>query len=336
MFLTNRSWKRGEPAPQDYFTFADGVCRPSQSSGQLSASGITTPLSFSVLSWNIDFRRPLAEARMAAALKHLQSLVSQRAIPSVIMLNEMVESDLKLIREADWVRQDYNMTDVSHEHWESPGYGTCMLVPRSMPIKSVFRVHYERTSMQRDALFVDVALPHEQTLRLCTTHLESLQANPPKRPSQLATAARYLHEAYAGVLAGDLNAIEPFDRTLHLDNNLKDAYLEKGGQEGAESGMTWGQMAPAWDRERWGLSRMDKILFCGGLKLVDFGTFGMDAQVEGEAVREQLMEMTGIEKGWVTDHLGVRGDFAIELPDTLSTKAVTGEDEKVAERQSSE
>ena len=46
------------------------------------------------------------------------------------------------------------------------------------------------------------------------------------------------------VLAGDLNAIEPFDRTLHLDNGLKDAYLELGGKEDSEDGYTWGQQAP--------------------------------------------------------------------------------------------
>jgi tyrosyl-DNA phosphodiesterase 2 len=191
-----------------------------------------------------------------------------------------------------------------------------MLVPKAMQIKDVFRVHYEDTAMQRDALFVDVALPNDRTLRLCTTHLESLVATPPKRPSQLATAAKYLHQAHAGVLAGDLNAIEPFDRTLHLDNHLKDAYLENGGGEGAVEGMTWGQMAHTWQRERFGLSRMDKILFCGGLQVMNFVTFGRDVQVEKESDREQLMRPGGLEKAWVTDHLGVKGDFRIVLPET--------------------
>lgn len=192
-----------------------------------------------------------------------------------------------------------------------------MLVPKSMPINHVFRVHYENTSMQRDALFVDVALPQGKTLRLCSTHLESLTARPPKRPSQLATAARYLHRAHAGVLAGDLNAIEPFDRTLHADNGLKDAYLETGGREGAEAGMTWGQMAGAPQRDRFGLSRMDKILFCGGVAVAEFKTFGLDVEVESEADRVELTSSAqwGLEKGWVTDHLGVQGDFLIILPD---------------------
>ena len=38
--------------------------------------------------------------------------------------------------------------------------------------------------------------------------------------------------------------IEPFDRKLHSDNGLKDAYLELGGKEDSDDGFTWGQQAP--------------------------------------------------------------------------------------------
>lgn len=212
--------------------------------------------------------------------------------------------------------------------------GTCMLVPKSMPIRRVFRVHYERTSMQRDALFVDIVLPQEKTLRLCATHLESLKADPPKRPSQLYTAAKYLHQAHAGVLAGDLNAIEPFDRILHAKNNLKDAYLQTGGREDAESGMTWGQMAETSLRERFGLSRMDKVLFCGALAVSGFGTFGMDVEVESEADREELARTQHLEKGWATDHLGVKGDFRMELPDMTAEgpETVEGRERELAHK----
>lgn len=115
-------------------------------------------------------------------------------------------------------------------------------------------------------------------------------------------------------MAGDLNAIQEFDRTLPAENGLKDAYLDTGGVEGAEEGMTWGQMARRAERERFGLSRMDKVLFCGeGLRCVGFGRFGMDVVVEGEAVGRQLMEMAGLERPWVTDHLGVKADFEVTV-----------------------
>ena len=59
-----------------------------------------------------------------------------------------------------------------------------------LAIKDVFRVHYEQTRMQRDGLFVDVALPSSEgpssgevtkTIRLCNTHLESLALEPPRK-----------------------------------------------------------------------------------------------------------------------------------------------------------
>jgi tyrosyl-DNA phosphodiesterase 2 len=195
-----------------------------------------------------------------------------------------------------------------------------MLIHRSLPIKSVFRVHYERTGMARDALCVDIALPQGQTLRVATSHLESLKRDPPLRPSQLATAAKYLHEdgVYAGIIGGDFNAIEDFDRTLHAENNLKDAYLESGGVEDVEEGMTWGQMAGRRQRERFGLSRMDKIMFCGRVELVGFERFGMDVQVEDEAAARRLLQRIDLERPWVTDHLGVKAQFRIELPETVS------------------
>lgn len=147
-----------------------------------------------------------------------------------------------------------------------------MLIPRSLSISSVARLHYAITAMQRDALFVDIALPLPQPLnssigndtenatttnppphpilRLCTTHLESLAVKPPKRPAQLAAAAEHLRgskgdltgsggKVLGGILGGDLNAIEPFDKTLPGECGLKDAFLENGGKEGDEGGMTW-------------------------------------------------------------------------------------------------
>lgn len=205
-----------------------------------------------------------------------------------------------------------------------------MLIPHTLPIKAVFRLHYLHTAMDRDALCVDVALPRGRTLRLCTSHLESLRANPPRRPAQLAVAAKLLHAAHAGVLGGDLNAIEPFDAALPAQHGLKDAYLESGGVEGAEEGMTWGQMAGKRERDRFGLCRMDKILFCGGVKLEGFGRFGMDVLMEGtEEEKKELMEHFEMEKPWVTDHLGVRAEFRVEVDEVVGEEAAGTRDDGV-------
>lgn len=127
LFPTIQSWKRGELAPQEYHTFRDGLWCPVQPPEPAVPGGpTTTPRSFqfAVLSWNIDFMRPEDDARMAAALKHLHGLVAAKPdLPSVVMLNEMTRSDLTLIKDAAWVREGYNITDINADHWESTTYG---------------------------------------------------------------------------------------------------------------------------------------------------------------------------------------------------------------------
>ncbi|KAK3943524.1 5'-tyrosyl-DNA phosphodiesterase [Diplogelasinospora grovesii] len=307
-------WTRGEPYAQPYYAFASGTWNDAITSQLEPTSTVTTPSSFTLMSWNIDFMQILTDERMRSALNYLHTLVKDATRPTVIMFNEMLESDLEIIQAQDWVQQDYHITDISSKYWASTIYGTCILIPKSLPIKSVFRVHYEKTNMDRDALFVDIPLPNinSETLRLCSTHLESLRATHPRRPAQLQTAAKFMHQADAAVLAGDLNAIQDFDKTLHTENNLKDAYLESGGEEGDEAGATWGQMVQQWQRDRYGLGRLDKMLFCGNLELEKFETFGLDVEVEDENARKELMgQGGGLARGWVTDHLGVRGDFRI-------------------------
>lgn len=167
--------------------------------------------------------------------------------------------------------------------------------------------------MERDGLFVDIDVGTEKPIRLCNTHLESLALEPPYRPLQLELCSRYLHDSCvsAGILAGDLNAIQDFDKHLHSDNNLKDAYLELGGREDdAEAGHTWGQQAATTQRERFGTSRMDKVFYHGGVQCVSFERFGMDVLVEDEEERQQIVQL-GFDKPWITDHLGIKAVFAV-------------------------
>lgn len=114
-----------------------------------------------------------------------------------------------------------------------------------------------------------------------------------------------------GRLAGDLNATQEYDKHLHTDNRLKDAYLERGGQEDdAEAGHTWGQQAAPAARERFGTTRMDKTYFCGSVKCTLVESFGADVQVDNEDERKQIVDL-GVEKPWVTDHLGVHAIFEL-------------------------
>lgn len=135
------------------------------------------------------------------------------------------------------------------------------------------------------------------------------------RPPAAARPGTHLHAGHlaGAVIAGDFNAIQPFDATLNSDNGLGDAYLELGGQEGGEDGFTWGQQAPPALRQQFGCSRMDKAYFCGsGIKLQDFERFGADVEVGwgNKKQRDGLLAL-GFEKAWVTDHLGIKTTFSL-------------------------
>ncbi|EXJ57130.1 hypothetical protein A1O7_07474 [Cladophialophora yegresii CBS 114405] len=307
-------WKRQERFDQPYFSFS-----PQTSSWQEVESSKDTKTesavsTFSVQSWNIDFMLPYADERMLPALKHLRSHVSGTPLPTIIMLQEMLETDLALVQAQSWVRENYYLTDIDKQYWESGHYGTCTLIPKALSITAVFRVHYEQTVMERDGLFVDVKFGNGQVIRICNTHLESLVADPPRRPHQLATAAKWMHspDVSGSVLGGDLNAIQAFDETLHSDNDLHDAYLTLGGKEHSDEGYTWGQMAPTKLRNMFGCSRMDKFFFCGQLTVEKFERFGYGVEVEEESVKKALIEHEGLEAGWITDHLGVKVQFSLE------------------------
>ena len=52
------------------------------------------------------------------------------------------------------------------------------------------------------------------------------------------------------------------------------------------------------------------MFYCGSAEIERFERIGVDVEVEGEDNRQLLIQQ-GLEKGWVTDHLGVMADFAL-------------------------
>ncbi|OAQ59148.2 endonuclease/exonuclease/phosphatase family protein [Pochonia chlamydosporia 170] len=282
-------WKADEPWPQPYYQWDidSEVWQPIKQLASPVKDQAPSISTISLYSWNIDFMLPAAEARMNAALAHLEEATSQLPSTTAAVINLQMQSF-------------------------GPHY-----FDRRLQISSCFRVHFSATQMERDALFVDVTMPvTSRKLRLADTHLESLALDPPLRPSQMRLAAKYLQdgEGLAGaIIAGDFNAIQPFDASLHSDNNLHDAYLDLGGREDSEDGFTWGQQALPALRERFGCSRMDKAFFCGtGIRLQAFERFGIDVEIDEskKKQRDRLLAL-GFGKAWVTDHLGIKATFAV-------------------------
>lgn len=299
-----------EPIEQETFIFKDDGWQ--EAIQQSSSSPITT---IKLLSWNIDFQAQGGPIRMAGALHYLEELITtiSAEIPVMIFLQEMVANDLKLIKSASWIRSRFAITDVDPSNWSSSTYGTTTLIDRRIPVARVFRAYYKETQMDRDAFCVDIpTLPNnERIIRFCNSHLESLPISPPIRPGQMAEVSQHLHDPsiHGGVLAGDLNSIQPFDYTLHSENNLKDAYLEGGGQEGNEEGFTWGYQSHAASRERFGCQRLDKILYCGKVEVKALQRIGIDVKVE-EGKREKMRSFGALE--YVTDHYGLMADVVVE------------------------
>ncbi|KAF4344590.1 endonuclease exonuclease phosphatase family [Fusarium beomiforme] len=314
-------WQPDKPWQQPCYQWSSNAneWQPHQASEQMTNKFNATKLV--VYSWNIDFMLPHGDSRMNSALKHLEELSrlhrSDDKTAVVINIQECTPSDLKLIGEKNWIRDSFYRTDVDTANWASGAYGTTTLIDRRLQVLSCFRVHYSATQMERDALFID-ATTSGQKLRLCNTHLESLALEPPHRPAQMQLIASSMHakDISGAIVTGDFNAIQPFDKTLHTDNDLQDAYLQLGGQEGDgrddNGGYTWGQQALPELRQLYGCSRMDKVFFCGdGLRLLEFESFGGGVEPEEEDVRKDLVSL-GFEKPWITDHLGVTAIFEIK------------------------
>lgn len=333
---TSVPWNPDEPHPQSYYAFdpvtSSWISKSPSSADTAQHNKSARTTNITLYTWNIDFMLPFAEARMKSALAHLDSLTNPKSLPPstapVIFLQECTPTDLITIAATPWVRERFHLTDLDPANWATTQYGTTTLIDARLPVAAVFRVHYSKTRMDRDVLVVDVSPggpdghmkkeeKKKKRIRLCNTHLESMAFDPPFRPPQMQLVARYMHDSeeqhlHAALAAGDFNAIQPFDRTLHVDgnNNLKDAFLELGGKEDTSEGFTWGQQAATKLREQFGCSRMDKVYFCGGARLVRFERFGEGVLTEGEEERKQIVEL-GFEKAWVTDHLGVMAEVEI-------------------------
>ncbi len=318
---TDVPWKPDEPFAQPYNIFDATASSWISKTPHTQSAEQAKISSIALYSWNIDFMLPFGETRMKAALDHLgglvQSLASKPSVAPVILLQECTPEDLVTLSSNPWIRERFILTDLDATYWATNHFGTTMLLDARLPITSVFRVHYSQTKMDRDAFFVDVAIginDEGKIIRLCNSHLESLAMDPPMRPAQVRLIAGYLHanQIHGALAAGDFNAIQPFDRTLHEDNKLKDAYLEQGGKEDSDEGYTWGQQAATKFREQFGCSRMDKVYFCGGLKLLGFSRFGQDVEIpEGEVKQKDELVALGFDKPWITDHIGVTARFEV-------------------------
>ena len=53
---------------------------------------------------------------------------------------------------------------------------------------------------------------------------------------------------------------------------------------------------------------MDKIFYCGGVRLLDFQIRGVGVELKDEEQRQTVLDL-GFERAWITDHLALRAIF---------------------------
>ncbi|OBT94348.1 hypothetical protein VE01_07743 [Pseudogymnoascus verrucosus] len=259
-----------------------------------------------LLTWNLDAFHSGCEIRVHAALNLLKQEFDNtpKSLPIVFMLQEISLSGLRQIKASRWIQDSFHMADISDRYWADKRYGTTTLIYKRLSNEKVFRLYYD-SKFGRDVKTSSIP----KTLRIGNTHLESLVSNPPLRPAQFATSTRNLRAPWicAGILAGDFNAIQDFDRTLHNENKLNDAFLALGGLEDSVEGHTWGYQCAKVLMQRFGPSRMDKVLFCGEIRV-------------DESRRNELSSLTGGLE-WITDHYGLSAMLTI-LPDEGDTSKI--------------
>ena len=248
-------------------------------SGRKSARQTHHPSSLTLVTWNIDYNSERVRERMEGVLRHLQRYVFQGKDPEAccIMLQEVHPDGLKHLIEDEWVREHFLVTPISPSKWPmwdyvnvyGDIYGNVTLVSRSVIVARASILSFAYSRMGRGAVVMDVKLStaandsREVTLRMINTHLESLRDGGIVRPTQLsvlATLLRKKEEVKGGVIAGDMNSMDPSEVTMVLDAGLKDAWTKPNLDP---SGFTWGQQP----ENEYPAARFDKVLYVERKKL---------------------------------------------------------------------
>lgn len=165
-------------------------------------------------------------------------------------------------------------------------------------------------------------------IRICTTHLESLQEHEgyELRPQQLAVISMLLKEQFSkdqsveilgGLVGGDMNSLSALDRESHKAPNvdLQDVWednialgdlpspdgagIRPDDDEtcGRAEGHTWGYQP----RRRWPPKRMDKFFVTGGVASV-----ALEEALDRSGNVGRLGVGLKTEHGlWVSDHFGI-------------------------------
>ena len=294
------------------------------------------------ISWNLLLGGLDPAARASAALEYLRACFGRTSKYQVFMFQEVTLESLQAILDNPWVQRNFILSDVrppdslykdipgenfimKQLRWKAARCFTLMMVSRDMGVADCFRVPFV-TKMGRDVLVVDLPVSDEEgnkesasSIRLCTTHLESSWRGRILRPGQLALVADLLKDRpatrfrpIAGLVGGDMNAVELADHALHREKeiDLKDVWedvsappipvrkpSEKDLTYGRARGHTWGYHSDGARKRK----RLDKFFYTGSIETVALkeaqdvagkqGRFGIGIKTEVEAWEMERREI---------------------------------------------
>jgi tyrosyl-DNA phosphodiesterase 2 len=131
------------------------------------------------------------------------------------MFQEVRRESLQIILENSWAQRNFVLSNIDPPEslyanipgnsfvlkrldWSAAPYFSLSMISTNLLIENCFRVPFV-TEMGRDALVVDIPVFNlggrtepKQSLRLCTTHLESLWGGKAYRPGQLGLISALL------------------------------------------------------------------------------------------------------------------------------------------------
>ncbi|TFK78192.1 hypothetical protein K466DRAFT_592885 [Polyporus arcularius HHB13444] len=256
----------------------------------------SAPAVLRLLTWNVDFMAAGSRRRVSCILDHLRDIVLPDVSGSCILLQELDYESFQEVLLNEWVREHYAVTPPDTESWETY-YGVATLVSRDLRAFDPQMMPFKNSIMGRTALFVDLELSlvdskdsssHQtRVVRIANTHLESLPMGTERRPVQLRHIADKLREdgvTGGGLVAGDMNMIDPVDQDIHVRAGLQDAC-----ESDDPSAFTWGFQPPM----QFPPGRLDRIFFTGDHLEV------APVEVVGKGLKVQR---TG---EWASDHYGL-------------------------------
>lgn len=272
---------------------------------------------FQVITWNIEFSSPLITKRTAGILDYIHSRISASPaqswdIPTIILFQEVHAEAFPAFLSHPFLQNHYDLTDISCENFASH-YGTVSLIPQSLTpfVSAIARIPFRNSRMGRDALTIDLDLPHfpdfprsfpslptTSKIRICNVHLESLRGHGDvARPEQLRFVSKLLSAADGGLVAGDMNPIAPTDDQVPHVLSLVDCWEVLHPQATEEEGHTWGYQPRS---VRHPAGRLDKVLLSGGLAPHSIERFGVGQYVEHRW-----------DNIWLSDHYGLLAEIRI-------------------------